>query len=414
MNIYLNGYIYETTYNEYIRQSSKEVYLSSFLNLGLDFLQYHFKKHTIVPVFRVFILNADETVYSEISQDVVNANLSISYQSGQRRTMNCTLKNSNNYWQYGPNKPLWIDTKFRLDTGVLIDDVIYWQQQGVFMLQNVSPSVDSSNRTVTLTLCDKWGIWDGTVFGNTQFKTIIPTQVPMHQVISDVVHEDNGLGEMWDVKPVVFNSQYSDTLTYYTIKQDAGNPKSQYLLDMATTISSDMYYDTHGRLNVESNTLDFINNNYPVIWTFNEGDMDCSAPSLSYNRSEYYNYICTKGAIVNGYQFSGTAVNRNRKSLYNTYDCPITPKTNNNSKLYSDNLCLEQSMYEMVKQSRGLRSLSLTSSYIPFLDVNSAVRVNFPSLNIDDEIYIIDSISYNIATDCKMSLNLTSNYEIAI
>lgn len=414
MNIYKNGYVYDNTHNEYIMSVSNEVYLSSLLNLDLDLLIRYFKGDTIIPVFRLFVLNSDETVHFEASSDVVSCNLNISYQSGQRRTMNCTLKSENDFWRYSTQDPLWTDTKFRLDTGVVIGDTLYWQQQGVFMNSNVAPSISDSNRTTALTLCDKWGLWDGTVFGNTQLKTVIPTQVPMEQVFNDIIHEDNGLGEMWDQQPIVFNSQYSETLTYYTIKQDAGTPKSQYLLDMANTISSDLYYDTYGRLNVESNTLDFINNNFPVVWRFDETDMDCGSPSLSYKRSDYYNYINTKGAIVNGYQFSGAVENRNLKSLYNVYDTPLTPKTNSNTKLYSDNLCLEQSMYEMVQQSRGLRSLSLPCGYLPFLDVNMAIEVNFPSLGIDREMYIIDSISYNMATTCNMNLNMTSNYEIAM
>lgn len=414
MNIYKNGYVYDNTHNEYIMNVEKEVYLPSLLSLGLDKLIQYFKGETIIPVFRLFILNSDETIHYEASSDLVSANMSISYQSGQRRTMNCTLKNENNYWSYGSQAPLWVGTKFRLDTGVMIDNVLYWQPQGVFMLSSAAPSISDSNRSVALTLCDKWGIWDGTVFGTTQLKTIIPTQVPMKQVFSDVVHEDNGLGEMWDCQPIVFNSMYGDTLTYYTIKQEAGNPKSQYMLDMATTISSDLYYDTCGRLNVESNTLDFVNNNFPVVWRFNEEEMDCGSPSLNYERSDYYNMITTKGAIVNGKQFLGVMSNTNRKSLYNIYDTPLSPKLNNNTKLYSDNLCLEQSMYEMTQQSRGLRALTLPCAYLPFLDVNMAVEVNFPSFGLNRETYIIDSISYNISTDCSMSLNMTSNYETAI
>lgn len=411
MYIYDTGYIYDTISNEYVTTAEREVYLSNLLSLGFDKLYNYFKSDTIIPVFRFFKLTANETVETEVSDDVINANINISSQSGQRRSQNMTLANHNNQWKYSARGNIWVGTKFRMDVGIVIENTVYWQQQGVFILNDFAPSIDNSNRTINLSLCDKWGLWDGSVYGNTEFKTIIPTQVPMREAFNTIMHESNNLGNMWDIKPIRFNAAHWDTLTYYTIKQDAGQPKSQFLLDMAKTISSDVYYDAKGYCNVESNVLDFVTNNFPVIWRFEEGDADCGTISLKYNRTEYYNFIKVKGAIVNGYQFTGSTENTNRQSLYNVYDIPRSSKIIDNPKLYSDNLCLEQSQYEMVKQSRGIRAVTLTCSCLPFLDVNKAVFLNFPSANING-IYIIDSISYQIGSDCKMNLSLTSMNEV--
>ena len=412
MNIYDSGYVYENISNQYITDVKHEVYLPSLLNLGLDILVSYFKHSTIIPVFRIFILDDNENVSCEISKDVTKANMNISCQNGLRRNMSITLCNVDNYWQYGARNTLWHGMKFRFDTGIVIKDTLYWQQQGVFLLKDPLFNGNGSNKTSNLTLVDKWGIWDGSVYGNTEFKTIIPAGVKMKECFDSIVHEDNGLGQMWDMKDICFNTEYANVDTAYTIKQDAGTAKSEYILKMAKTISSDVYYNTHGNMNIKSNTMDFMNNNFPVVWSFEEGDMDCSTPTLKYNRSKYYNKIITRGAILNGYQFSATVENTNRKSLYNTFDCPLTTKLNNNSKLFSDTLCLEQSMYEMVSQSRGMMGVSFQSTFLPFLDVNMAVYLKFSSVNLERDIYIIDSISYNIDTDCKMSLSLTSNTEV--
>ena len=184
------------------------------------------------------------------------------------------------------------------------------------------------------------------------------------------------------------------------------------MLDLAKTISSDVYYSPNGHCVLENNILDFINNNFSVVWRFEEGDIDCSAPTLKYNRNNYHNKIIVKGNIVNGYQFSATTENKNKKSLYNVYDFPIMPKVIENSKLYSDNLCLEQSMKEMVDQSRGLLNVTMTTGYLPFLDVNMGLFLNFPSLGVNNQTYIIDSISYDIGTECTMNLSLSSNYDV--
>lgn len=412
MNIYDGGYVYENTHNEYIAGVSREIYLSSMLSLGMDILIRYFKSTSVIPVFRLFVLTDNETVNYEISHDVTAASLNISYQSGQRRTMNITLANESGHWVYGANNTLYEGMLFRLDCGAVIGDTLYWQQQGVFILQEPSPSTASSSKTVNLTLVDKWGLWDGSVHGNTQLKTIIPTGIPMRQAFDTILHEDDGTGKMWDYRPCLFNNEYWNQNTFYTIKQDAGQTKSENLLNMANTISSDVYYDNKGYCNVESNILEFINGNFPVVWMFEEGDNDCSEPTVKYNRSGYYNKITVKGNIVNGYQFSATIENKNQKSLYNTVDCPVAPTTINNTKLYSDNLCMEQGMKQMVDQSRGLLSVSMTTGYLPFLDINQAVYLTFPSVGVEHRLYIIDSISYNMGTVCTMSLNLTSINEV--
>lgn len=411
MNIYDNGYVYENVFNEYIVNVNKEVNMASLLALDYRILFNYFKQSTVVPVFRFFMLNEDETVHYEFSKDVVSADLKISCQSGQRRKLNLTLTNINNQWSYGARGTLWSNTKVRFDCGVVINNVLYWQTQGIYMLEEPTHSIQPNGRSVSLSLCDKWGLWSN-IYGKTQYKTIIPTEVPMQQVFNTIVHEDNGLGYMWDTKPIKFNTRYADTLTYYTIRKDEGQQKAENLLDMAKTISSDIYYDTFGCMNVENNSLDFINNNFPIVWRYEEGDRDCGNFSLSYNRADYCNRIITKGAIVDGLQFTATAENKNIKSLYNIYDTPVVSKVNKNTKLYSNNLCLEQSMYEMVAQSRGLRSVSLEVGFLPFLDVNMGVFLNFPSVGINNTSYIVDSISYNISKECKMNIVLTSNYEV--
>lgn len=412
MNIYDSGYVRDNTRNRFAAEAEREVFLGSFLSLGSRVLERYFRSASVIPVFRVFVLDDDENIVKDISPDVVSASLSVTYQSGQRRTLSLTLANASGRWAYGVNKTLWHGQRFRLDCGAVIDGVLYWQRQGVFLLSEPSFSSGGSENTITLSLCDKWGLWDGTVYGNTQLRTVIPQGIPMRQAFDIILHEDNGTWQMWDCRPCLFNNEQWDRNTYYTIKQDAGSQKSENLLNMAQTISSDVYYDNFGRCVVESNISEFIGGDVPVVWTFTENGRDCSSPVLKYNRGKYCNKIITKGNIVNGYQFSASVENRNRMSPFNVIDSPVTPKVNNNTHLYSDNLCLEQSMKEMIDQSRGLLSVSLTAGYLPFLDVNLGVRLMFPSLGIENKMYIIDSISYSIGTACTMTLGLTSFEEV--
>ena len=69
-------------------------------------------------------------------------------------------------------------------------------------------------------------------------------------------------------------------------------------------------------------------------------------------------------------------------------------------------------MYEMVQQSRGLMSASMSCAFLPFLDIDKMVYLHFPSIGLENQEFVIDGISFNLGTDCKMSLKLTSNNEV--
>ncbi len=414
MNILKNGRIYENIHNEYIRTVDREAILSSFLELGLDTLRKYFKGGTIIPVFRFFLLRDDETIDREISEYITEASYDVNKQNGQIRSMNITILNHDGYWKYGIKKTLWEGMKVRYDCGIVLDNTVYWVQQAVLLVKEPDFRNDYSSKRIQIPLCDKWGLWDGSVYGNTELKTIIPTNVPMNQVFDTIVHENNGINvnQMWDTKEVLFDMNSFGYNTFYTIRQDAGQHKSQLMLDMTKTISSDISYDNKGHLRIKSNVLDFMNSNYSPIWRFEEGDLDCAAPEIRYNRAKYYNKIVTKGAILNGYQFSASIENKNKKSLWNVYDNPINPKVNNNSKLFSDQLCMEQCMYDMVQQSRGKMSVSINCAFLPFLEIDRVIYMNFPNYDIHNEDFIIDGISYSIKADCRMNLKMTSNTEV--
>lgn len=414
LNVYKNGRVYNNVMGEYVENVEKEMYLPSLLSLGIETLRQYFKKETIIPLFRILILRPDESIEDEISEYVTGGSIDINKQSGQTRNSSLSIFNFDGHWKYGARNTLYEGMKIRIDSGVVINNVLYWSSQGIFLIKEPTFNGDASSRKIELSLCDKWGLWDGGVFGNTELKTIIPAGVPINQVFNTIVHEDNNINPntMWDTKDILFDMSCSGHDTYYTIRQDAGKQKSELMLDMSKTIAADISYDTNGYMHLRSNMLDFKNSNYSPIWRFEEGDIDCTLPSLKYNKSKYYNKITTKGAILNGYQFTATIENTNKKSIYNIYDTPVTPKVNSNSKLFSDQLCLEQCMYEMVQQSRGLMSASMSCAFLPFLDIDKMVYLHFPSIGLENQEFVIDGISFNLGTDCKMSLKLTSNNEV--
>ena len=412
MNILEAGYIKDnaTNYNIAYIKNEKSVNGISSLPIGLKIKI--FNGDIVIPVFRLYLLNEDETIRMDISSDFINGSLSVTYQSGQRRTLSATLDNHTHKYSPSLYGLIWTNTKFRLDMGVVYKDTVYWEQQGIFCLKDPSYSRSLSNQTISLSLCDKFGLLDGTVYGRTSLRTIIPTGSSMYYSFCTLLTSDRGNGQPWDLKDIYFNSQYRDQVTFYKIDQNTGTNMSEIFITLSNTISSDVYYNQTGHMCVESNVLEFMNNNFPIIYRFEENDKCLLNASITENWSKVRNKIITKGAIVNGYRFSGTAENRNYKSPYAIQYCGEIPEYIENSNLYADNLCMDNSTYELVKRTRGVKSLNLSCTYLPFLDVNKSVLITYPSLNLYNQNYVIDSYTISIATDAKTSISLTNMTEV--
>jgi len=375
-------------------------------HFDLNKLQKIFDGHIIKPVFRVFLLNENETIKKDITQDVTSYDLSITYQAGQRRSLNITMANKNNKWYPQFNTGLVeIGSKLRLDLGFIFNNTTYWKQMGIFLLKDPNMTRNSSNQTISFSLCDKFGLFDGTLSGKTGLKDIIPVGVPMYQAFVTIITTDRGNGIPFDMKPIRFNGKYRNQNTYYTIKQEAGNTLSTILVDMAATISSDVYYNEYGNMCVESNVDEFLNGNLPLVWHFTDDMRDRIDYSLSESSSNIRNSVLVKGNIVNGYQFTGTAKNTNplsptciqyRGELFNVIS---------DQALYSDELCRDRAQYELLAHTRGTSTLNISCPFLPIFDVNQSVLCDFISDNIKNTIYSIDSLSFNSIGTMSMTLS---------
>lgn len=396
--------------NKNFEYVSKSVNLDE-VHLPFDVLKRYFNSWGIIPISRLYLLNDDETIKLDIGADLISYDLSITYQTGQRRSLNISMANVNNKWKPKFNTGLiQTGSKLRLDIGFIHDKTAYWKQMGVFLLKDPNMVHESSNQTISFSLCDKFGLFDGTLSGKTGLKDIVPVGVPMYQAFVTMVTADKGNGQPFDMKPILFNSKYRNQLTCYTIKQDAGNTLSKIFTDLGETISSDVYYNEYGNLCVESTVNEFINANLPLVWHFTEDCRDRTSISFNENSSNIVNSVLVKGNIVNGYQFSASAKNTN----------PLSPTciqyrgelfdVISDQHLYSDELCRDRAQYELLARTRGTVTASISCPFLPIFDVNQAVLIDLPSDGIENELYAIDTL--NFSSGGNMSLTLSNINEV--
>ena len=411
LNIAKNGYIVDNSNNAVLAKAEHEFYINAFSKFTLNEICNIFNRHTLIPVFRLYLLDDDENIIKDISQDMLSGDLTRTYQTGKRCTLTANLLNGHGkYTPANKNYEIYLGCKLRFDAGMLINNDIYWFQQGIFILKDMSFSSNDSEQTVTFNLHDKFALFDGTIRGTSALKTIVPVGVPMKQAFINILGLDNGTGKPYDKKPIIFNTEYATQNTYKTIKTDFNSNYGAILIDSANTISSDVYYNAYGNMVVKSNVNEFLQQNLPVVFRINDGDRILYNKSISYNWDKLRNRIIVKGAITNGYQFTATADNTNLFSLYNVNNgrYGVRSEVVSDPKLYSDTLCMEKAMYTLVERQRGVKTLSLSLGYIPFLDVNQSILVTLSDYDLNNANYVIDSISMSISDTPSVSLQLSN------
>lgn len=411
MNILRNGFIYNASAGLNI-QVADEKNIDSLSHDELLKVRWGLNANTIQPCFRLYILHDNETPNIDISDDFISGDLSVTYQAGQRRTLNVTLLNKDNKYKPSPiNSLIWVGTKFRLDTGILVDGVLYWKPQGIFVLKSPSRTKTGSNQTISLSLCDKFGLLDSSVRGNSSLRNLVPVNVSMYQAFYTLLTLDIGNGQPYDLNDIRFDKEYKDIKTYYTITKEEDDNIGSIFTELGESISCDVYYDEYGYMNVKSNAMNFINHNFEVVHMINETDRGVTF-SIAENFDKIINKVIVKGAIVNGYRFTATVENKSPASPYCIQQNGEFAKTIKDEAIYSDTLCMDRAMYEMINFSRGVKTLNITCPFMPLLDVNKSILITSEDYEFDNDNFVIDTFSMQINNSPTMSISATNINEV--
>ncbi len=214
------------------------------------------KGKSIEPDFRIYILNPDETIYKEISDDLIYGlgSLTINYQQGQRRSLNFALDNSSKEYTPNPNnRKIWIGTKIRLDLGIkLKDGTIYYKQNGIFVVSDPVVTRHNAEEIVTIQCYDKFALLDGTLGGTIDATWEISAGKNIRDAIQEILLLNDGTGNPYDSKLMFFDPQYLTTQTAYTVEKAPGSSWGEMIIELADMIACDVYYNEFGNLVISS------------------------------------------------------------------------------------------------------------------------------------------------------------------
>ena len=362
---------------------------------------------------RLAVLNVDESIdYIIPEQDIPNDGISFTenYQQGQRK--NITLKLVNIGGKYNLNiDKLWVDKKFRYDTGIQLSNGIVWFPKGIYIMGDTSLDVGNSNKEVTIQLKDKFAIFEGNT-GTLETAYEIPADSTVEDVINGILNFDVGNGYILDYKPVILDSSFKNFKTQTAIRKEEGENLGSILLELATQMSAECYYNNVGNLCFYPLNETINDDQKPVIWTYEKMGRDLHNLNLDYKIDEIINIVKVVGTNIDSGIYSSVVTNDNPES-------PICVqrigrrlgKKYSESNIWSDELAENLAKYYLRKSSIVSVQFNCPVSFNPILNVNNICEVENDFLGLKREKLLISSISFS-SSDHVMNLSCVNTRDL--
>lgn len=400
-------------------------------------------KEDFRPAIKVEWLNPDESVNFEFTNALysIDVDLSVNYTNGSRRSCTLTLNNDKNAFPIDFDN-IWIGQKFKLWMGIYLDEnTPYYFPQGVFYITNPSDTYNPSTRTVTINGADKWAYLDGTLFGRLSGSYQTSIDVNLYSAIrallklsrfKDDFSKTDDKDEMVDpalplLSPSFENKVFGLTTIDkdtgeeitttksvlecpYTATVERGGTLADVLLEYATILCANIYYDVNGRLVLEpmiDTAEDITDTNKEILWHYTVDEKTFLGLTQKHEFEKIHNDFIVLGNITNGYQFKGRVQNRN--VLSNTCVQKIGLRTREpyeDNQYYSDAQCVELAKYYAKTDTILQKSGDISSVTLYHLDVNKLVSVSTPNNNMSKELFLISGFS--LSASGEMTLNVAS------
>ena len=400
-------------------------------------------KEDFRPAIKVEWLNPDESINFEFTNALYNidVDLSVNYTNGGRRSCTLTLNNDRGIFPIDFDN-IWIGQKFKLWMGIYLDEKTpYYFPQGVFYITNPNDTYNPDARTVTINGADKWAYLDGTLFGRLSGTYQTAIDVDLYSAIrallklsrfkDDFSNTDNKEEMVDPTSPLlspVFKEKTSKLVTIdketgekvtttkfvwecpYTAIVERGGTLADVLLEYATILCANIYYDVNGRLVLEpmiDTAEDITDTNKEILWHYTVDEKTLLGLTQKHDFEKIHNDFIVLGNITNGYQFKGRVQNRN--ILSDTCVQKIGLRTREpyeDNQYYSDEQCVELAKYYAKTETILQKSGDISSVTLYHLDVNKLVTVSTPNNNMSKELFLITGFS--LSASGEMTLNISS------
>ena len=369
------------------------------------------RNYTIYPRYRVFVLNPDETVREELPPEDIQLGGSYSedYQSGQRRSLSLTLNNENGKYTPSINN-IWANSKFLLEVGMQLPDseTVIWFSKGVYVVTSVSPSRDASQKTVSLSLSDKFSFLEGSS-GVLSTSYNIPAGTLIEDIVQDILYYSSGDGNVLDPKEMIYHSSFKGKKTPQTISESEGATWGSIVLKLAEMLSAEVFYNAEGQLTFVPIVEVTADGDKPVLFDFSDVRGDYQDISFDYSFDSLVNRVIVIGSNVNGTACHAIAVNDDPTSPtcyqrigYRT-SSPI-----NDTNITNEILAQERADYELRKVLIAKTTVNNSVLFNHLLEVNNLITMEDSFYGLQRERFLLQSVSFSLDYSGLMSISSTN------
>ena len=356
------------------------------------------------------MLYSDETINYEIPQEDIKlgGTFDENYQDGQRRSLSFTLYNQDG--KYSPNvNNLWAGTRLRLDRGLsTIDGTTLWCETGIFVISQIQNNLTTSERSVQVSAKDKFSLFEGKT-GTLETTYEIPVGSEIEQVIKTIQLMSMGDGSPFDSKQMVYHSTLKGKTTQATISKNAGETLGSILLELATQLSAEIFYNAYGNLTIVPTNEVNGDEDKPILYDLTAEDGDLNGLNVSFDLDSIINRVIVTGSSVTGGVVTATAVNDNPGSplCYQRIGYR-TGSVINDSNITTQYLAEERAQYELRKQLILKSSTSINILFNPLLTVNNLITITSEYYGMHHEKFLIQSISCPLDYSGTMSVTISN------
>lgn len=368
------------------------------------------------PVFKLYLLNYDETIREDITERVISeVSATDNYQSGKRRTVSLTIDNNDGEFSPNPVKgKMWKGVKFRLDIGIYVKNYAYLCEYGIYSPTSIDEGYNGKSQTVQLQMSDKYAMLDGEIGGKTGSQINVSLGENIYEYISDLLKTPRINTQPLDVKPIKYPYSCRNIVTPYTYSQSPNSSVGAMIQALADMGGFEYSYDKCGNLYFNEIGNVMRRNQGGSAWRFNDGDVTYMPTSKKTDFSKVYNVITVAGCVINGYLFDYTAKNTNPRSPSNIYVTEPNELYISDENIASDELARERAEYELFTQSLLSVSTNVSTTLIPHLSAGDVIEIFDETRGFNGDEFIINSINVSIGTGgSSMSLNLSNVNEVS-
>lgn len=378
-----------------------------------------FKQHTQEIHIRALLLNNKFQIIDTLQGELVSGSVSIDAESDIRRTLNVSFYVRNKTYLSNTNSKIWLDKQIEVHYGIksLRTNDIRWFKMGTYLLNGTNFSYDSSTKSLSLSCVDLManftGMRNGVLFG---YNAILPAGTNIKQQIISML---TAFGNTY--KYIIEEDEYPpNRLVPYELRFAGGTTIHRILNDVKELYPAwEMFVDL-------DNT--FVFQKIPTC----ESDIvvvdDYILNEIVISENSSYNWESIKNSIQ-GFGWNGisTVVKLVDKipSIQedNTFyvvnpDNPFTidkigeVKDNKSgdrfAKIPSVELLRKNLQYELFHSTNMQSTLSLTTTIIPFLDVNTKFEFTSKMTNEKHQ-YIIKKINFDLG-NCTQTIECIRFY----